>query len=67
MEKLHNKELHHLYCSPSIIRIMKSRRVRWARRVTRMKEKRSTYRLLVGKPEGKRLLVWIILRWILKR
>jgi hypothetical protein len=53
--KLHNEELHNLYCSPSIIRIIKSRRVRWAGHVTRMGEK-SAYRILVGKPEGKRPL-----------
>jgi hypothetical protein len=51
--KLHNEELHNLYSSPSIIRIMKSQRRRWAGHVTRMGEKRIAYRLLVGKPEGK--------------
>jgi hypothetical protein len=51
--KLHNEELHDLYSSPSIIRIMKSRRMRWARHVARMEEKRNTYRLVVGKSEGK--------------
>jgi hypothetical protein len=54
--KLHNKELHYLYSSPSIIRIMKSRRMRWAGHVARMREKRNAYRLLVRKPEGKRTL-----------
>jgi hypothetical protein len=54
--KLHNKELHDLYSSPSIIRIIKSRRMRWAGHVTRMGEKRNAYRLLVGTPEGKRPL-----------
>jgi hypothetical protein len=49
--KLHNEELHNLYSSPSIIRIIKSRRMRWAGHVTRMGEKRNVYRLLVGKPE----------------
>jgi hypothetical protein len=52
--KLHNEELHNLYSSQSIIRIIKSRRLRWAGRVARMGEKRSVYRLLIGKPEGKR-------------
>jgi hypothetical protein len=52
--KLHNKELRDLYCSPSIIRIMKSR-MRWVVHVARMGE-RNAYRLLVGKPEGKRPL-----------
>jgi hypothetical protein len=47
--KLHNKELHDLYSSPSIIRIIKSRRMRWASHVERMgKKKRNAYRLLVG-------------------
>jgi hypothetical protein len=45
--KLHNKELHDLYSSLSIIRIMKSRRMRWAGHVARMGEKRNTYRLMV--------------------
>jgi hypothetical protein len=54
--KLHNEELHDLYSSPSIIRIIKSRRVRWAGHVARMGEKRNVYRLLVRKPEGKRPL-----------
>jgi hypothetical protein len=50
--KLHNEELHNLYPSPSIIRVMKSRNMRWAGHVARMGEKRNMYRLLVGKPEG---------------
>jgi hypothetical protein len=54
--KLHKKELHDLYSSPSIIRIIKSRRMRWAGHVARMRDKRNSYRLLVGKPEGKRPL-----------
>jgi hypothetical protein len=54
MEKLHNEELRDLYSSPSIIRITKWRRVRWAGHLARMGEKRNVYRLLVGKPEGKR-------------
>jgi hypothetical protein len=53
---LHNEELHDLYSLPSIIRIIKLRRMRWAGRVARMGEKRNAYRLLVGKPEGKRPL-----------
>jgi hypothetical protein len=48
--KLHNKELHNLYSSPSIIRIIKSRRMRWAGHVARMGEKRNMYMLLVGNP-----------------
>jgi hypothetical protein len=54
--KLHNQELRDLYSSPSIIRIIKSRRMRWAGHVARMGEKSNVYRLLVGKPEGKRPL-----------
>jgi hypothetical protein len=54
--KLHNEELHNLYSSPSIIRVIKSRRMRWAGNVTRMGEKRNAYGILVGKPEGKRPL-----------
>jgi hypothetical protein len=54
--KLHNEELHSLYSWPSIIRIIKSRRMRWAGHVARMGEKRNVYRSLVGKPAGKRPL-----------
>jgi hypothetical protein len=54
--KLHNEELHNLYSFPSIIRIIKSRRMRWAGHVARMGEKRNAYRILVGNPEGKRPL-----------
>jgi hypothetical protein len=49
--KLHNEELHNLYCSPSIIRIIKSRRMRWAGHVARRGKKRNAYRILMGKPE----------------
>jgi hypothetical protein len=62
--KLHNEELHDLYSSPSIIRIIKARRMRWARHVPRMGEKRNAYRLLVGKPEGKRPLGRPRRRWV---
>jgi hypothetical protein len=51
--KLHNKELYDLYSSPSIIRIIKSKRTKWAGHVARMGEKRNAYRLFVRKPEGK--------------
>jgi hypothetical protein len=54
--KLHNEELCDLYSSPCTIRIIKSRRMRWEGHVARMGEKRNVYRLLVGKPEGKRSL-----------
>jgi hypothetical protein len=52
--KLHNEELHNCYSSPSIIRMIKSRRMRWAGHVARKGEKRNAYRILVGNPEGKR-------------
>jgi hypothetical protein len=52
--KLHNEELHNLYLSPSIIRMITSRRMRWARHLTRKWAKRNAYKVLVGKPEGKR-------------
>jgi hypothetical protein len=64
VEKLHNEELHDLYSSPSIIRIIKSRRMRWAGHVARMGEKRNAYRLLVGKTEGKRPLGRRRRRWV---
>jgi hypothetical protein len=54
--KLYNEELHNLYSSLSIIRIIKSRRMRWVVHVARMGEKRNVYRLLVAKPKGKRPL-----------
>jgi hypothetical protein len=59
--KLHNEELNDLYSSPNI---MKSMRMRWAGRVTRLGEKREAYRLLVGKPEGKRPLGRPGRRWL---
>ena len=52
--KLHNEELTDLYCSPSIGRVIESRRMRWAGHVEHMGEERCMYRVLVGKPEGKR-------------
>jgi hypothetical protein len=54
--KLHNEELHDLYSSSSIIRISKARRMRWAGYVARIGEKRNAFRLLVGKPKGRRPL-----------
>jgi hypothetical protein len=62
--KLHNEEFRDLYSSPSIIRIIKSRRIRWAGHVARMGEKRNAYILLVGKPEGKRPLGRTRRRWM---
>jgi len=54
--KLHNEELNDLYSLPNIVRVVKSRRMRWAGHVARMGEDRVVQRLLVGKPEGKRTL-----------
>jgi hypothetical protein len=54
--KLHNQELYDLYSSPNIERVIKSRRMRWAGHVERLVEERGVYRILVGKPEGKRPL-----------
>jgi hypothetical protein len=52
--KLHNEKLHNLYSSRSIIRVIKSRRMSWAGHAARMGARRNAYRILVGKPEGKR-------------
>jgi hypothetical protein len=52
--KLPNEELNGLYCSPNIVRVIKSRRMRWAGHVARMGKGRGVYRVLVGKPERKR-------------
>ena len=52
-KKIHNEELNDLYPSPNIIRMMKSRKMRWARHVARMGARRGVHRVLVGKPEGK--------------
>jgi hypothetical protein len=62
--KLHNEELHDWYSSPSIIRVNKARRMRWAGHVARIWKKRNAYRLLVGKPEGRRLLGRQRPRWV---
>jgi hypothetical protein len=61
---LHNEELHNLYSSSSIVRMIKSRRMRWAGHVTRMGERRNAYRILVGKPEGRRPLGRPRRRWV---
>jgi hypothetical protein len=62
--KVHNEELHNLYPSPSIIRMSKSRRMKWAGHVVRMVAKRNAYRILVGNPEGKRPLGRPRRRWV---
>jgi hypothetical protein len=54
--KLHNDELHSLYSSPNIVRVIKSRRMRWAGHVSRMGEGKGVYRVLVGRPEDRRPL-----------
>jgi hypothetical protein len=59
-----NVKLRGFYSSPSIIRIIKSRRMRWAGHVARMGEKRNAYILLVGKPEGKKPLGRPRRRWV---
>jgi hypothetical protein len=62
--KLLNEKLRDLYFSPRKFRIIKSKRMRWAGHVVRMGEKRNAYRLLVGKPEGKRPLGRPRRRWV---
>ena len=61
--KLHNEELNDLYCSPNIVRAIKTRRMRWAGYVACMGEGGGVYRVLVGKPEGKRPLGRPVRRW----
>jgi hypothetical protein len=61
--KLHNDELHSLYSSPNIVRVIKSRRIRWAGHAARMGERRGVYRVLLGRPEGKRPLGRPRRRW----
>ena len=61
--KLHNEELSDLYSLPSIVRVVKSRRVTWAGHVACVGEGRGVYRVLIGKPEGKRPLGRPKLRW----
>ena len=61
--KLHNEELNDLYISPNIVRVIESRRMRWTSYVARMGDRRGLYRVLVGKPEGKRPLGIPRRRW----
>jgi hypothetical protein len=61
--KLHNEKLHGLYSSPNIVRMIKSRRMRWAGHVSYMGERKGVYRVLVEKPEGKRPLGRPRRRW----
>jgi hypothetical protein len=61
--KVHNDELHSLYSSPNIVRVIKPRRMRWAGHVARMGEGRGVYRVVVGKPEDKRPLGRPRRRW----
>ena len=63
-KRLHNEELNDLYCSPNIVRVIKSRRMRWAEQVARMGEESGVYRVLVGKPEGRRPLGRPRHRWV---
>ena len=62
--RLHNEEINDLYCSPNIVRVIKWRRMRWAAHVARMCEERGVYRVLVGKPDGKKPLVRPSRRWV---
>jgi len=62
--RLHNEDLNDLYCSPNIVRVIKSRRMRWAGHVASMGEERVVYRVLVGKPEGRRPLGRPRHRWV---
>jgi hypothetical protein len=70
--KLHNEELHNLYCTSNVIKVIRSRRMRWEEQETSVEEMRKAYEIIVGKPEGKWPLRrhsrrWgIILEWILK-
>ena len=72
-KRLHNEELNGLYSSPNIVRVIKSRRMRWAGHVARMGEERGVYTVLVGKPEGRNqwgdlgVDGWIILGWFSRR
>ena len=60
---VHNEELNDLYCSSNIVRVIKSRRMRWMGHLARMVDRRGVYRALVGKPKGKRSLGQPKCRW----
>jgi len=62
--RLHNENFNDLYSSPNIVRVIKSRRMRWAGHVARMGEESGVYRILVGKPDGRRPLVRPRRRWV---
>ena len=62
-DQLHNEELHSLYRSPNIVRVIKSRRLRWAGHVAKMEEGRSAFKILIGKPTGKKPLGKPRRRW----
>jgi len=62
--RLHNEELNDLYSSPNILRVIKSRRMRWAGHMARMGEEREVCRVLVGKPEGRRPVGRPRRRWV---
>ena len=62
--RLHNEELNDLYSSPNIVWVIKSRRMRWVGHVARMGEEKGAYRVLVGKPEGKKPLERPRRRWV---
>ena len=64
LRRLHNEELNDLYSSPNIVRVIKSRRMRWAGHVARMGEEKGVYRILAGKPEGKIPLGRPRCRWV---
>ena len=64
LTKLHNEELRDLYSLPNIVRVVKSTRMRWAGHVARMSEEKRVYRVLVGKPDGRRPLGRPRHRWV---
>jgi hypothetical protein len=61
--RLHNEELHSLYSSSNVVKVIKSTRLRWAGHITRIEEGRSAFQILTGTPAGKRPLGWPRRRW----